>query len=114
MKQIGFVNRSATELSALSEASWALRYEKGATEQWVRVVLACALMLWLPVWLSWCYVVFCRKPDVAGFKVRRQRGFQLWDVHKGDVSCIVWGFSVLEVKKIAYFYFVRCLRSFQI
>lgn len=124
VSQIGFVatenvSISAIELSALSEASWALHYEKGATEQWARVVLACVLVLWLPVWLSWCYVVFYRKPDGAGFKVRRQRRFQLWNVRKGDVSCVVLFSTGLEMRKNTNIYLhtregvisFKCVRS---
>lgn len=57
------------DLSGLSSAKWSLEYEKGATEQWTRITLACVLAIWIPVWLSWCYVVFYRKSE-RGFKVR--------------------------------------------
>lgn len=61
---------SETTLAGLNGSRWDLEYEKGATEQWAKITLACALAVWVPLWLLWCYVVFYRKAEGGGFKVR--------------------------------------------
>lgn len=66
--KVSFVGGSASELAGLASAHWALEYEKGATEYWARITLACGLALWIPVWLFWCYIVFYGKVE-GGFKV---------------------------------------------
>ncbi|CAM9863725.1 unnamed protein product, partial [Hapterophycus canaliculatus] len=58
---------SESALGGLSDAKWSLEYETGATEPWARIVLACVLVLWVPVWLAWCWTVFYQKPQ-GGFK----------------------------------------------
>lgn len=60
---------AAESYGGVNEARWSLEYETGATEQWARIVLACVLVCWVPVWLLWCWVVFCCKAQ-GGFKVR--------------------------------------------
>ena len=93
-RQVGFVRPNASssthELNGLDEATWSLEYEKGVTEQWARITLASVLVLWLPAWLSWCYVVFYHKSGGAGFKVRRQwRGFGcVTEFFSSSVCCV--------------------------
>eukprot|EP00752_Nemacystus_decipiens_P015668 g13982.t1 len=58
---------AAESYEGMTEARWSLEYETGATEQWARIVLACVLVCWVPVWLAWCWLVFCYKAP-EGFK----------------------------------------------
>lgn len=72
---------AAEPYDGVGEALWSLEYETGATEQWARIVLACVLACWVPVWLAWCWAVFYYKAQ-GGFKVR----FWLFDVFR--VGCL--------------------------